>query len=199
MGAGRALAGVVIAHQGQYAAMPGGAGVVGMAKHVARAIQAWTLAVPHPEHPIILALLPELSLLRTPQCSGGEVLIEPGHELDVILFQDAPRAQHGCLERGDRRAAVARHVARGIETRPQVPSTLNQHQAHDRLGAGQELSGLTEAVLVVEACGVLWHSGLGSVHNPPERPHAGRAARATEMPESPAGRKPVRPRSLQLG
>src|SRR5262245_42294944 len=198
MGAGRALARMVITHQGQYAPMLGGAGMVGVAKHVTRAIEAWTLAVPHPEHPIILALTPELRLLRAPQGRGCEVLVEAGHELDVVLFQDAPRTQHGCLEGGDRGAAVTRHVARGIETRPHVPGTLNQHQAHDRLGAGQELPALVEAVLVVEAYGVLWHGGFqlrawsawGGLMVP--------SGSATEMPESLAGGKPAGLCSLPL-
>src|SRR5262245_24247991 len=191
MGAGRALARVVITHQGQYATMLGSASVVGMAKHVTRAIEAWTLSVPNPEHPVIFALPPKFSLLRAPQGSGREVLVEAGHELDVVLLQDTPRAQHGCLEGGDRGATVTRHVTRGIETSPHVPGTLNQHQAHDRLGAGQELPALVEAVLVVEAYGVLWHVGFQLRAWSAGAASCCRAVRATEMPESPAGGKPV--------
>src|SRR5262249_24192877 len=97
MSAGGALAGMVGAHQGQHAAMLGGAGMVGMAKYVAGAVEAWTLAVPHTEYPIILALASELSLLRAPKRSGSQVLVEPSHELDVIVFQDPLCPQHGRL------------------------------------------------------------------------------------------------------
>ena len=56
VGAGRAFAGVVVAHQGEHAAVLGGAGVVGVAEHVAGAVEAGALAVPHAEHAVVLAL-----------------------------------------------------------------------------------------------------------------------------------------------
>ena len=160
VGAGRAFAGVVVAHQGEHAAVLGGAGVVGVAEHVAGAVEAGALAVPHAEHAVVLALAAQLGLLRAPQRGGGQVLVEAGHELDVVGLEDAPGAQHGGFERGDRRAAVARHVACRVEAGLHVAGALGQHQADDRLRAGQQLPALVESVFVVEADGVLDHVGL---------------------------------------
>src|SRR5262249_14858172 len=68
--------------------------------------------------------------------------------------------EHGCLERRDRRAAITRHVARGRKAGSCIAGALSQHQAHDRLGTGQELPALVEDVFVLEAYGVLWHGGF---------------------------------------
>ena len=149
--AGRAFAGVVVAHQGEHAAVLGGAGVVGVAEHVAGAVDARALAVPDAEHAVVLALAAQLGLLRAPQRGGRQVLVETGHELDVVGLQHALGAQHGRLQRGDRRAAVARHVAGRIQPGLHVAGALRQHQAHDGLGAGQDLAALVEGVFVVEA------------------------------------------------
>ena len=164
--AGGAFAGMVVAHQGEHAAVLGGAGVVGVAEHVAGAVDAGALAVPDAEHAVVLAFAPQLRLLRAPQRGGGQVLVEAGHELDVVGLQDALGAQHGGFQRGDGRAAVARHVAGRIEPGLHVAGPLGQHQADDGLGAGQQLVGLVEGVFVVEADRILGHGGSGSrVHS----------------------------------
>ena len=157
--AGRAFAGVVVAHQGQHAAVLGGAGVVGVAEHVAGAVDAGALAVPDAEHAVVLAFAAQLGLLRAPQRRGGQVLVEAGHELDVVRLQQALGAQHGRFQGGDRRAAVAGHVAGRVEPRLHVAGALRQHQAHDRLGAGQDLPAFVEGVFVVEASRVFDHMG----------------------------------------
>jgi hypothetical protein len=157
VGAGGALAGVVVAHQGDHPAVLGGAGVVGMAEHVAGAVDAGALAVPDAEHAVVPALAPQLGLLRAPERGGSQVLVQARLEPDVVGLQDPLRAQHRRLEGGDGRASVARHIARGKEPRLLVAGALGQHQAHDRLGARQQLAGLVERVLVVEAGGVLDH------------------------------------------
>ena len=160
VGAGRAFAGVVVAHQGQHATVLGGAGVVGVAEYVAGAVEAGALAVPHTEHAVVLALASELGLLRAPQGRGCQVLVEAGHELDVVGLEDALGAQHRRLQRGDRRAAVARDVASRIEPGLHVAGALRQHQAHDRLRAGQQLPRLVEGILVVEGDCMLGHVEL---------------------------------------
>ncbi len=156
----RAFAGVVIAHESQHAAVLGGAGVVGVAEDVARAVEARPLAVPDAEHAVVFAVTPELGLLRAPQRRRGEVFVEAGHEFDLVGLEDALGAQHRRLQRGDRRAAVARDVPGRVEPGSHIAGALRQHQAHDRLRAGQQLAGLIEGVFVVEADGMLWHVAL---------------------------------------
>ena len=147
------------------------------------------LAVPDAEHAVVLALAPQLRLLRAPQRGGGQVLVEAGLEPDVVGLQDAPGAQQRGLQRGDGRAAVARDVARGVEAGLQVAGALGQHQADDGLGAGQELAGLVEGVLVVEADGVLGHWTPSACSPLPRRKRQtgkrklGKRGRRVTMPE----------------
>ena len=66
---------VVVAHQGDHAAVLRRAGEIGMAEHVAGAIDARALAVPHAEHAVVFALAAQLGLLRAPDRGGCEVLV----------------------------------------------------------------------------------------------------------------------------
>ena len=185
----RALAGVVVAHQGEHAAVLGGAGVVGVAEHVAGAVEARALAVPDAEHAVVFALASELGLLRAPQRRGGKVLVEARHELDVVGLEDALGAQHRRFQRGDGRAAVAGDVARGVEAGLHIAGTLGQDQADDRLGAGQQLPGLVEGIFVVEADGMLGHVALGSFTGPLATGEGRPNARSKQMPKSGPDRK----------
>ena len=133
--------------------------MVGVAEHVAGAVDAGALAVPDAEHAVVLAFAAQLGLLRAPQRRGGQVLVEAGHELDVVRLQQALGPQHGGFQGGDRRAAVAGHVAGRVEPRLHVAGALRQHQAHDGLGAGQDLPAFVEGVFVVEASRVFDHMG----------------------------------------
>ncbi|MNK92308.1 hypothetical protein D3C87_1124280 [compost metagenome] len=57
---------MVVAGNGQHAAKFRGAGGVGVAEHIAAAIDARTLAVPHAKHAIVGGAFEEIDLLRTP-------------------------------------------------------------------------------------------------------------------------------------
>ena len=74
---------MVVAHQREHAAVLGGAGEIGVAEHVAGAVDARALAVPHAEYAIELALAAQLGLLSAPERGGGEFLVDAGLELDV--------------------------------------------------------------------------------------------------------------------
>ena len=78
---------MVVAHQGEHAAVLRGAGEIGVAEDVAGAVDARALAVPHAEHAVVLALAAQLGLLRAPDRGGGEVLVEAGLEEDVVLVE----------------------------------------------------------------------------------------------------------------
>ena len=86
---GRGFGGVVVAHQREHAAVPRGAGEIGVAEHVAGAVDARALAVPDAEHAVELALAAQLGLLRAPERGGGEVLVEAGLEADVVFVERA--------------------------------------------------------------------------------------------------------------
>ncbi len=85
MAGGRALAGVVVAHRHQHAAVARGAGEVGVAEHVARAVHARPLAVPEAEDAVDLLARIGFDLLGAQHGGGGEVLVDGGQELDLVL------------------------------------------------------------------------------------------------------------------
>ena len=102
-GGGR-LRGVVVAHQRQHAAVLRGAGEIGVAEHVAAAVDAGALAVPHAEHAVVFALAAQFRLLRAPHRGGGELLVDAGLEDDVGLLR-ATCWRAGTAGRGRRAAS----------------------------------------------------------------------------------------------
>ena len=141
---------MVIAHQRQHAAVPGGAGEVGVAEDVAGAVDAGALAVPHAENAIELALATQLGLLRAPQRGGGDVLVDAGLEADVVFVERALGADELLVEGAERRAAVSGDVAGGVDAGTAVALLLHHAEPHDGLEAGDEDAALGQVVLVVE-------------------------------------------------
>jgi hypothetical protein len=141
---------MVVAHQGEHAAVLGGAGEIRVAKHVSGAVDARPLAVPHAEHAVVLALAPQLSLLRTPDGGRGEVLVQAALEYDVVLIQLGLRPHELLVEPAKRRAAIARDISSGIQACEPVALVLHQAGADQRLIAGDEDTALRQIVFVVE-------------------------------------------------
>ena len=147
---GRGFGGVVVAHQRQHAAVFGGAGEIGVAEHVAGAVDAGPLAVPHAEDAVVLALAAQLGLLRAPYRGGGEILVDAALEADVALFEKRLGAQELAVETAERGAAITGDETRGIEAVAAVELLLHQAEPHQRLEAGHEYAALAEVVFVVE-------------------------------------------------
>ena len=141
---------MVVAHQGEHAAMLRGAGGVGVAQHVAGAVDARPFAVPDAEHAVVLAFAAHLGLLRAPQRGRGKVLVEAGLEHDVVRLEDAFGALELVVEPAQRRAAIAGDIARGIEAGAPVALLLHQAHADQRLVAGDEHAAFREVVFVRE-------------------------------------------------
>jgi hypothetical protein len=141
---------VVVAGEHQHAAVLRGAGGVGVLEHIAAAIDARALAVPHGEDAVVLRPREEVDLLRAPDRGGGEVLVDAGLELDVVALEVALRAPQRLVEAAERRAAVAGDEARGVQAGALVALALQHHQADQRLRAGEEDAALLQGVLVVE-------------------------------------------------
>ena len=157
MRGGGGFGGVVVAHQRDHAAVLGGAGEIGVAEHIARAIDARTLAVPHAENAIELALAAQFGLLATPERGGGEFLVDAGLELDVG-GRDLLRGAHELLvEAAQGRAAIAGDIAAGIEAGGAVARLLHQAGPNQRLIAGHQDAALGQIVFVVEIDGLQRH------------------------------------------
>ena len=95
----RAFAGVVVAHRHQNAAVFRRSRHVGMAHNVAGAIDAGPFAVPKAEHAVMGALAAQFGLLRTPQRSGREILVQPRLEHHTRIGQIAPPLHHPAVFR----------------------------------------------------------------------------------------------------
>ncbi len=147
---GRGFRRMVVAHQRQHAAMLRGAGEIGVAEHVAGAVDARALAVPHGEDAVVFALAAQFRLLRAPDRGGGEVLVDAALEADVGFLQERCGAQELAVEAAERGAAIAGDIAGGIEAVAAVELLLHQAQADQRLEAGNEDAALAEIVFVVQ-------------------------------------------------
>ena len=157
---GGRLGRVIVAHQHKHAAIAGCAGKVGVAKHVAGAIDAWPLAVPDGENTVELALAAHLRLLAAPDGGGGEVFVDAGLEDDMGGVELLAGAFELLVKAADARAAVAGDEPCRIEASPPVALLLHQQQAGDGLGAGNEDAFLGEIVFVVQG-NVLKRDGSG--------------------------------------
>ena len=147
----RALGHVVVAGDGDHAAVPGGAGHVGVLEDVGAAVHARALAVPDAEHAVVLlALRIEVELLRAPHRGGAELLVHAGLEDDVVGFQVLLRRPQRLVVAAQRAAAVAADEAAGVQPGGQVALALQHRQAHQRLHAAHEGAAVVQAVLVVE-------------------------------------------------
>ena len=129
---------MVVAHQRDHAAMLGGAGEIRVAEGVAGAVDARALAVPHAEHAIELALAAQLRGLGAGERGRGEVLVGAGVEQDVVRLEPRAGPHELLVEGAERRAAIARHIARRVEAGATVALLLHQAQPHQRLETGHE-------------------------------------------------------------
>ncbi len=141
---------MVVAHQREHAAAPGGAGEIGVAEHVAGAVDAGPLAVPHGKDAVVLALAAQLRLLRAPYRSGGEVLVDRSLETDVVWLELPRRPHELAVETAERRTAIAGDIAGSVEAAAAIALLLHQAEPHQRLEAGDEYAGLRQVVFVVE-------------------------------------------------
>ena len=141
---------MVVAHQRQHAAVLGGAGKVGVAEDVAGAVDARPLAVPHGEDAVVPAFPAQFRLLGAPDRGGGEILVDPALEEDVVLLQMGRGAEELPVEAAERRTAIAADVARRVEAVAAVELLLHQAEPHQRLEPGDENAAVAEVEFVVK-------------------------------------------------
>ena len=157
---GGAAAVVVVGGQRQHATKPRGAGGVGMLEHVAAAVHARALAVPHAEHALDLGALEQVGLLGAPDHGRAEVLVEARLEFHFRRFQLLARAPQLQVEAAQRRAAITADEARRVQPGAFVAQLLHQRQPHQRLHPAQVDAALGAAVLVVQRVVGIDHAGL---------------------------------------
>ncbi len=157
MRGGRGFAGVIVAGQKQHAAVLGRAGKVAVTKHIAAAVDARTLAVPHGKDAVVFRIAKEIELLAAPDGGGREILVDPGLELDVVFLEEFFRLPHGEIDAAQGRAAIAGDIAGGVEAGREIALALHHRQSHQGLGPGDEDPAAFQPVFVVECDGVERH------------------------------------------
>ena len=159
---GRAAAVVVVGGQCQHAAIARGACSIRVLEHVAAAVHAGTLAVPHAEHAIDGRAGEQAGLLGAPDHGRAQVLVEARLELHLRGFEvllGPPQLQ---VEAAQRRAAIAGDEAGGVQPGAFVAQLLHQRQPHQRLHPAQVDAPLGAAVLVLQRVVGIDHA-LGQV------------------------------------
>src|SRR6476659_5882863 len=141
---------MIVAGEHEHAPVLRGAGKVRVLEHVAAAIDAGTLAVPHGKYAVDVCTLVQVDLLRPPYRCRGEVFVEAGLELDVRAVEKLLRFPQRLVEAAERRAAIAGHETAGLEARLRVALPLQDQESHERLDPGEKDTAGSELELVVE-------------------------------------------------
>src|SRR5476651_2097226 len=163
---GRGLAAMIVARERDHAAILRRSGGIAVLQHVHRAIDAGALAVPDREDAIDLRAGEQVGLLAAPHRRRREILVEAGLEVDVVFLEVPLRAPQRVVVHAERRAAIARDEAAGVESRRRVALLLHHRQAHQRLDAGEIDAALVQAIAILE--GVVAEDerdgGIGGAH-----------------------------------
>ncbi len=89
--------------------------------------------------------------LAAPRGGGAELLVEARHVVDEVVLEQLAVARQLLVEAAQRGALVAGDHRPGGQPATAVGAVLLEHEAYERLHAGQEDPALLEDVLVVEA------------------------------------------------
>ena len=147
---GRGFGRMVVAGQHQHAAVLGGTGVIGVFEHVAAAVDAGTLAVPHAEHAVVFRVFEQIRLLRAPDGRGGQVFVQARVEFDVVFIEVFLGLDRRHVDGRHGRTAVAGNVAGRIQASLEVALALQHGQADQRLRARHEGAATLQRVFVVQ-------------------------------------------------
>ena len=147
---GRRFGRMVVAGQHQHAAVLGGTGVIGVFEHVAAAVDAGTLAVPHAEHAVVFRVFEQIRLLRAPDGRGGQVFVQARVEFDVVFIEVFLGLDGRHVDRRHGRTAVTGDIAGRIQASFQVALALQHGQADQRLRARHEGAAALQRVFVVQ-------------------------------------------------
>ena len=141
---------MIVAGADQHAAIFRRAGGVAVLQHVAAAVDARALAVPHGEDAVAGGVREQGQLLAAPDGGHRQVFVDARFELDAMaleIFLGAPQVH---VEPAEGRAAIAADKAAGVESRRQVALALHHRQADQRLDAGQKNAAFLQFVLVFQ-------------------------------------------------
>ena len=117
---------MIIAHQGQHAAITRGARKIGMAENIARTIHPRTFAIPDRKYAIKAALAAHFGLLRPPNGRRRQILIKARRKHDMRFFKRSLGALQLVIEPAQRRAPIARDKARRVQPSCRIARLLHE-------------------------------------------------------------------------
>src|SRR5690606_28984013 len=125
-------------------------GHVRMFERIAGAVDAGRLAVPDPEHAVDGRASPEMNLLAAPDGRRGEVFIQAGLEMNVVLVEEALCAGELLIIAPERGAAIAGDEAAGVVSRAAVSADLVERQPDKCLRARQKEPSFFRRIFIVQ-------------------------------------------------
>jgi hypothetical protein len=120
---------VIVAGDGDDAAVARSAGCVAVFERIAGAVHAGPLAVPHAEHAVVARAREQVRLLRAPDRRCREVFVQARLKANLRGVEVFRRAPQLAIEAAERRAAVAGNEAGRVPPRETVEETLREQQA----------------------------------------------------------------------
>ena len=140
----------VVADSAEHAAVPAGPVQVGVPEHVAAAVHARRLAVPHADDAVVLGQRGQVVLLAAPHRGGGQVLVDAGLPVHVVLAQQRPGALQGLVEAAQRGAGVTADEGGRPQAAPPVGTDLVEQHPGQGLDTGDEDAAFGDPVLRVQ-------------------------------------------------
>src|SRR5262249_36027746 len=147
---GGGLSAVVVAGNGEHAAMRGRARQIRVPEHVDGAVDTRPLAVPDTEHPIDRCTGEEPHLLRAPHRGCSKILVEAGLETDVVLLEEFCGLPERGVVTAEWRAAIAGDEAGRPQPRRLVALALHHGKPDQRLDAREINAAGLKGVLVLQ-------------------------------------------------
>ena len=146
----RRTACVIVRRQREHTTQRRGTCSVSVLEHVARAINARTLAVPHAEYAIDLCAREQIRLLRAPNHRRAEIFVETRCELHLRGFEILACTPQLQVKTTQRRSAVTGNKTLRVEAQRFIAQLLHDRQADECLHTAQVNAALFARVLVIE-------------------------------------------------
>ena len=121
-----------------------------MVQRIGAALDAGRLAVPDAEYAVHCRAWVEVNVLRTPDCCGGEVLVDSGLEAHIHRCQallDPPELK---VVGAERRAAIPANKAASVQSVSLVALPLLKRQTGERFSTGKHDCTLHQVIFFVE-------------------------------------------------
>src|SRR2546426_7750622 len=132
-----ALTGRVIAGHGQDATVLPNAGEVRMLERIAGAVDARSLAVPYPQHAIVLGAGKESDHLTAEDRRCCQVFIDARDKIDVIVLEQVRQTLQGQVKAAEWRAAIAGDKGGCPQASTSIRTMLVHGQPHQRLDTAE--------------------------------------------------------------